>query len=155
MVLPSDDGLQFPLRQVCWASWKLITLGYVYSVVALHGLTGHAWNSFTTSSVVDADAGRTKETNWLRDILPRLLEQDRQQAIYPRVMTYGYDADVWMTRNVADLDVPVSNLLTYLDTERIDVCSLPITIYKAISYLHYKRIRDALFSSLGTVWVEL
>lgn len=105
--------------------------------------------------MVDADAGRTKETNWLRDILPRLLEQNQQQAIYPRVMTYGYDADVWMTRTVADLEVPVANLLTYLDTERIDVCSSQIIPYKAVSYLHYKRIRDAPFSSLGTVWVEL
>lgn len=101
--------------------------------------------------MVDADAGRTKETNWLRDILPRLLEQNRQQAIYPRVMTYGYDADVWMTRTVADLDAPVSNLLHYLDAERIDVCSLQITTYKITSYLHYERIRDALFFSSGTV----
>lgn len=77
--------------------------------------------------MVDSDAGRRKETNWLRDILPRLLEQDRQQAIYPRVMTYGYDADVWMTKSVADLDVPVANLLTYLDTERIGVSTLRIT----------------------------
>lgn len=77
--------------------------------------------------MVDPDAGRTKETNWLRDILPSLLEQDRQQAIYPRVMTYGFDADVWMTRTVADLDVPVTNLLTYLDTERIEVSSPRIT----------------------------
>lgn len=77
--------------------------------------------------MVDPDAGRTKETNWLRDILPRLLEQDRQQAIYPRVMTYGYDADVWMTRTAADLDAPVLNLLSYLDTERIEVSSLRIT----------------------------
>lgn len=82
--------------------------------------------------MVDADAGRTKETNWLRDILPRLLEQNQQQAIYPRVMTYGYDADVWMTRTVADLDVPVANLLTYLETERINVCSPQITTYKAV-----------------------
>lgn len=77
--------------------------------------------------MVDKDAGRTKETNWLRDILPHLLEQDRQQAIYPRVMTYGYDANVWMTNTVADLDVPVTNLLSYLDTERIEVSSPRIT----------------------------
>lgn len=105
--------------------------------------------------MVDAGAGRTKETNWLRDILPRLLEQNQQQAIYPRVMTYGYDADVWMTRTVADLDVPVSNLLTYLEAERIEVCGPQFTIYKAVFYLHHKRIRNAPFSSLGTVWVEL
>lgn len=73
--------------------------------------------------MVDADAGRTKETNWLRDIVPRLLVEDRQQAIYPRVMTYGYDADVWMTRTVADLEVPVANLLAYLETERNEVYS--------------------------------
>lgn len=71
-------------------------------------------------------------------------------------MAYGYDADVWMTRTVADLDVPVSNLLTYLEAERIDVCSPRITTYKAVFfYLHHKRIRNAPFSSLGTVWVEL
>lgn len=84
--------------------------------------------------MVDADAGRTKETNWLRDILPRLLEQNQQQAIYPRVMTYGYDADVWMTRNVAALDVPVDNLLNYLDTERDDVCSTQITTKQFLTY---------------------
>lgn len=77
--------------------------------------------------MVDADAGRKKETNWLRDILPRLLEQNQQQAIYPRVMTYGYDADVWMTRTVAELDVPVDNLLSYLYAERDDVCNTQIT----------------------------
>ena len=91
------------------------------SIVALHGLTGHAWNSFTTSSSVNQDAGRTKETNWLRDIMPRLLEENRQQSIYPRVMTFGYDADVWMTKSVAEIDGPVNTLLSYLDTERRDV----------------------------------
>lgn len=77
--------------------------------------------------MVDADAGRKRETNWLRDILPRLLEQNQQQAIYPRVMTYGYDADVWMTRTVSELDVPVHNLLSYLYGERDDVCNTQIT----------------------------
>ena len=84
----------------------------------LHGLTGHGWNSFTTSEIFDRAAGRTKETNWLRDILPRLLEQDQRRKIYSRVMTYGYNADVWMTDSVAEIDVPVNNLLAYLDSER-------------------------------------
>lgn len=84
---------------------------------------------------MDQEAGRTKETNWLRDILPRLLEQNRQQHIYPRVMTYGYDADVWMTRNVADIDVPVGNLLSYLDTERSEVKGIQILILNSYSLL--------------------
>ena len=93
----------------------------VVSIVALHGLTGHAWNSFTASASVNQDAGRTKEINWLRDILPRLLENNTQQKIYPRVMTYGYNADVWMTKSVQEIDVPVDNLLSYLATERTEV----------------------------------
>ena len=92
-----------------------------YSIVALHGLMGHAWNAFTTSSIIDQNAGRTKETNWLRDILPRLLEQKQQQQIHPRVMTYCYNADIWMTKSVAEIDVPVDNLLSYLATERNEV----------------------------------
>ncbi len=90
-----------------------------YSVVALHGLTGHAWNTFTTSEVVDKRADRIREHNWLRDSLPGLLEQ---QKIYSRVMSFGYNADVWMTKSVADLDDPVRDLLHYLEVERKQVC---------------------------------
>lgn len=87
------------------------------SVVALHGLTGHAWNTFT-ASLVDKQAGLTMENNWLRESLPGLLQQHHQQKIYARVMTYGYNADVWMTKSVADLDVPVRGLLHALKVER-------------------------------------
>lgn len=75
---------------------------------------------------MDEEAGRTKEINWLRDILPRLLEQNRQQQIYPRVMTYGYNADVGITNSVADIAVPVDNLLSSLETERSEVKSVGI-----------------------------
>ena len=36
-------------------------------------------------------------------------------------MTYGYNADVWMTKSVQEIDVPVNNLLSYLVTERSQV----------------------------------
>lgn len=88
------------------------------SIVALHGLTGHAWNTFATSEVVDRRADRIKEFNWLRDSLPLLLEDHPHQRIYSRVMSFGYNADVWMTKSVADLSVPVKNLLHYLELER-------------------------------------
>ena len=73
------------------------------------------------SASVNQDAKRTKDVNWLRDILPRLLQNNTQQKIYPRVMTYGYNADVWMTKSVSEIDVPVDNLLSYLATERSQV----------------------------------
>ena len=37
-------------------------------------------------------------------------------------MSFGYDADVWMTKSVADLEAPVNDLLHYLDVERREVC---------------------------------
>lgn len=70
---------------------------------------------------VNQDAKRNKDINWLRDILPRLLQTNSQQKIYPRVMTYGYNADVWMTRSVQEIDVPVENMLSHLATERSQV----------------------------------
>lgn len=106
------------------------------SIVALHGLSGHAWNSFSTPVSVDHQAKRTKDVNWLRDILPQLLETNTQQKIYPRVMTYGYNADVWMTKSVQEIDVPVNNLLSCLSTERDQVsqamtsCIIPANLQK-------------------------
>ena len=43
------------------------------------------------------------------------------QKIYPRVMSFGYNADVWMTKSVADISTPVENMLHYLDIERQQV----------------------------------
>lgn len=73
------------------------------------------------SEVVDKRADRTRENNWLRDNLPGLLEQQDQQKIYSRVMSFGYNADVWMTKSTGDLEDPVKNLLHYLELERKQV----------------------------------
>ena len=43
------------------------------------------------------------------------------QKIYPRVMSFGYKADVWMTKSVADISVPVKSILHNLDVERKQV----------------------------------
>ena len=43
------------------------------------------------------------------------------QEIYPRVMSFGYNADVWMTNPVADISVPVKSILRCLDVERKQV----------------------------------
>ena len=68
--------------------------------------------------VVDSNADRMREYNWLRDSLPQLLEDHPEQKIYTRVMSFGYNANVWMTKSAADLSVPVNNLLHYLELER-------------------------------------
>ncbi|KAL9609317.1 MAG: hypothetical protein Q9167_005904 [Letrouitia subvulpina] len=67
-----------------------------YSIVALHGLTGHAWNTFTASEAFNKEADRVRENNWLQENLPRLLQQHQEQNIYARVMSFGYDADIWV-----------------------------------------------------------
>ena len=118
------------------------------SVVALHGLTGHAWNTFTTSEVVDKQAGRTRENNWLRDSLPGLLEQHHQQKIYSRVMSFGYNADVWMTKSVADLDDPARDHLHSLEVERREVY---LTYARVFVLLKIVRIPRDHCSLLGTV----
>ena len=105
-----------------------------FSVVALHGLAGHAWNTFTTSELVDKQASRRRENNWLRDSLPGLLEQHHQQKIYSRVMSFIYDAGVWMTESVLDLDVPVRDLLHSLEVERREVHLTYTYIHISSSY---------------------
>lgn len=103
---------------------------------------------------MDANAGHIKETNWLRDILPKLLKHDRRQSIYPRVMTYGYNADIWITRSVANIDVPVENLLSYLDTERSEVRTLRLLVSDSLSLIQF-RIRVVHCSSLDIVLAGL
>lgn len=118
------------------------------SVVALHGLTGHAWNTFTTSEVVDEQARWTRENNWLRDSLPGFLEQHHQQKIYSRVMSFGYNADVWMTKSNADLDVPVRDLLNFLEVERREVYLTYTYIFVILSKVSIPRDHYSLW---GTV----
>ena len=93
------------------------------SIIALHGLTGHAWNTFTKAEVLDSDGSYTQEINWLRDLLPDLLNNYDSSITY-RIMTFGFDASVWMSKSVADIDTYVGNLLNYLDVERQDVSAL-------------------------------
>ena len=45
-------------------------------------------------------------------------------------MTYGYNADVWMTKSVQEIDVPVNNLLSYLATERSQVRQAMGNLYR-------------------------
>lgn len=52
----------------------------IYSVVALHGLDGHAYDQWEYRN------GKDERFMWLRDGLP-------EKVPGARIMTYGYDAD--------------------------------------------------------------
>ena len=82
--------------------------------MALHGLSGHAWKSFASAN--NSREG-IKETCWLRDELPNFLEA-QDKGIHPRVMTYGYNANVWVNHTIDGLDTPVSDLIHSLKVER-------------------------------------
>jgi hypothetical protein len=82
------------------------------SIVAVHGLGGHAWASFTRI----ADGKR--EVQWLRDFLPDILEQ---QGIHPRIMVYGYNSNLFVRKAMVDVTDPAGNLLVDLKSERGDV----------------------------------
>lgn len=62
-----------------------------------------------------------RENNWLQANLPRLLQQHEEKNIHARVMTFGYDADVWMSKSAAEIEEPVRNLLWSLKVERQNV----------------------------------
>ena len=86
--------------------------------MAVHGLSGHAWKSFASSH--DSREG-IKETCWLRDELPRFLEEQAGKSLRPRVMSYGYNANIWVNAPIDGLDTPVANLVRWLDLERKQV----------------------------------
>jgi len=95
------------VSQICQA----IQLLTHFSIVAIHGLNGHAWNSWTKH-----ENGR--ETNWLRDYLPRVLED---KGIFPRIMVFGYNVNVLVNKAVVDVTVPSANLVVELQSERGNV----------------------------------
>lgn len=123
----------------------------MWSIVAVHGLTGHAWKTFTATEDYREGSFIDRENNWLQTNLPRLLRQHQEQGIYSRVMTFGYDADVWMTKSAADLEVPVNNLVWSLSRYRKEVRNSAASVEKCLVRSHQiHRIKIALYSSLAT-----
>ena len=59
-------------------------------IVLVHGAFGHALNSFASHYT---PAG---ETIWPCEALARTLEET---GVYPRIMTFGWDADAWLNPN--------------------------------------------------------
>lgn len=84
----------------------------------LHGLTGHAWNTFAGS---DRSHEGFKVSCWLRDELPMFLEDQDDKNLHPRVMTFGYNANIWTNATIDGIDAPVSDLVHSLKLERQQV----------------------------------
>ena len=84
------------------------------SIVAVHGLMGHAYDTWT-----DKATGKL----WLQDFLPTSDCIDKIPNA--RIMTFGYDADV-TSRNVLDIMGFAENLVAGLKSHRRKpvVCTL-------------------------------
>ena len=63
-------------------------------------------------------------------------------------MSFGYNADVWMTKSVADLSVPVKDLLHFLEVERRKVYLTYTYIFVVLMIVRIPRDHCSL---LGTV----
>lgn len=72
----------------------------VVDIVAIHGLGGHAYNTWTD-----------REKLWLRDFLP-------SQIPNARIMSYGYNSAVAFSKSVAGIEEFAEDLLNRLDNER-------------------------------------
>jgi hypothetical protein len=82
-----------------------------FSVVALHGLNGHAFESY-------AHNGENKTCMWLRDLLPSLLP-------HSRIMVFGYNANVWKNPGVALIEDFANSLVSELAGKRITTAVSP------------------------------
>ncbi len=86
--------------------------------MALHGLSGHAWDSFASSH--NSPEGVT-ETYRPRDELPKFSQGTIGKAFRPIVMNCGYRAHIWDKSTIDGLDEFVLDIVRCLDLERKQV----------------------------------
>ena len=73
-----------------------------FSIVAVHGLGGHAMKTWTHAAT---------EKLWLRDFLPLAIPN-------ARIMTFGYDSRVVDSRSILGIMENANSLLTHLGNYR-------------------------------------
>jgi hypothetical protein len=69
-------------------------------IIAVHGLNGHYWRTWTATSKSD------KENNWLKDLPSKIPEA--------RVMSYGYNSVVQFSKSIATIKEFADDLLEWL-----------------------------------------
>ncbi|KAL2068811.1 hypothetical protein VTL71DRAFT_15149 [Oculimacula yallundae] len=89
-------------------------------IVLVHGLTGHAWRTFSKE---EKSANFSTERSWLRDELPGQLQH---REVFARVMTYGYNANMWRDSAVGDITEPLATLVQLLGSEREQCPTRPL-----------------------------
>ncbi len=99
----SYDATDFQTEYASTHPLLLSTKLMTYSIVAIHGLGGHAFKTWTN----------TDGHLWLRDSLPSHVPQ-------ARIMTYGYDSSLKFSSSRAKINDFASELATRLDLERGD-----------------------------------
>ncbi|KAL8688757.1 MAG: hypothetical protein Q9218_005411, partial [Villophora microphyllina] len=62
-------------------------------IVLVHGASGHPFNSFASHHLSSVHGASSTERCWPRDELPRLLQAG---GVFPRIMTYGWPAEIWL-----------------------------------------------------------
>ena len=84
------------------SSWHSLCSNVYSSIVAVHGLCGDAFGTWT-----EEVSGKL----WLRDFLP-------SQVPNTRIMSYGYDSFIAFSKSEAELGDVAADLLNRLNDER-------------------------------------
>lgn len=103
-----------------YSSTKSSVKDSTLDLVFIHGINGHAINSFA-SHLIDP----IREAMWPCSELPKVLEE---AGIFPRIMTFGWDANVWLDphQDNQKLGEACESLRRELDRERSDCKNRPI-----------------------------
>ncbi|KAL8808730.1 MAG: hypothetical protein Q9223_003734 [Gallowayella weberi] len=91
-------------------------------IVVVHGAYGHPINGFASHYVSSSSASMSVETCWPRDELPEMLEA---RGIFPRVLTYGWPADLWLNTH-AKVPEAAEDLRLQLEEARLAAPTRPL-----------------------------
>ncbi|MCJ1282930.1 hypothetical protein MMC26_002256 [Xylographa opegraphella] len=108
----------FGLLTTLYSSNNPLTGSPDVDIVVIHDLYGHPWYSFAHSPEPGHDGHRHDEENWLRDLLPQILENNSQRKVYARIMTFGYRPDLWITQPLEKIKRTEEDLHSCLQAQR-------------------------------------
>ncbi|KAL8731525.1 MAG: hypothetical protein Q9166_003371 [cf. Caloplaca sp. 2 TL-2023] len=91
-------------------------------IVFVHGAYGHPINSFASHYVAPGLDRSSIEKCWPRDELPKLLEA---MNIFPRVLTYGWQAKVWLSPS-GKVSQAANDFRSHLQHARLEAPNRPL-----------------------------